>query len=67
MTPEDLRPFRCKPGEHDYVDLYGGWGISEDDPQVLLCWVFCKKCLNKKCLSFNMREFEDYQEGLVRV
>ena len=61
--PEEDRYLEWKPDqppkirddhEHDYIDLYCGWGPAKDDPQSRLVWVMCRKCLAKRQLRLNM-------------
>lgn len=52
----DLNKLKCRPGEHDYVDLYAGWGYADEEQTKLISWVFCKKCLDKKKLFFDMSD-----------
>lgn len=49
---------RC---DHEYIDLYSGWARSEEDSHILKVWVLCKKCLDKKLLSFDM-SWEETQD-----
>lgn len=40
--------------QHEYVDLYCGWGSAKSDPDVRLVWMVCKRCLDKKQIRLNM-------------
>ena len=40
--------------QHEYIDLYCGWGPAKSDKEVRLVWMVCKKCLDKKQIRLSM-------------
>lgn len=50
--------------QHEYVDFYGAFGDHKDNPLILLSWVFCQKCLDKKLLRLDMSDFAAWQEDV---
>lgn len=40
--------------QHEYVDLYQAWYYTDKEATDLHLWVFCKKCLDKKKLNFDL-------------
>jgi hypothetical protein len=54
MIPEEDKFLeKSKPCVHDWVDLYGGSGVSKYDVELAVATFFCKKCLNIRTKTYD--------------
>lgn len=44
--------------QHEYIDLYCGWGPAKSDKEVRLVWMVCKRCLDKKQIRLSMHNVD---------
>ena len=45
----------CK---HNYVDIYGGSGLSRYSDNITLVTVFCKRCLDVQVITYSNIDFK---------